>query len=374
MPEYYSALTETVQAIASGYGIDVSVEVVYTDAMRSEAVMFADQCFIIYDRYAGQVTNMMNRLFLYGASRRTKLIYFHKLISQILSRYGFYEESGFAARRYQQQRHEMDHQKRQAEAGSNRHALYTVMQEMYVMLHELTHVLLRQDAGLKELLHDDVAQWLRDFAERNASKDMGLRAAGHFSEILARADLMEEFCCDRFAGMILPDVLVRLFGVNQASGVSERGAMAEERVKSVVLCLLNLRTVQLLEARCSAESRYDFNDRVEGPSILDSMYATFYTARVHHGKECCYETLKIEADKLELLHADVTRLMADHSDEILCPALQILSLVMYDREVRESMAAEFDLIRKNLLTDAEDNRLITSILHYVSPTGGDDGG
>lgn len=364
---YYGTLTDIVRKIAAAHSIDVKVEIVYSDSMRSEAVMFGDQHFIIYDRYAGQVTNMMNRLFLYGSSRNTKLTYFHKLVSQILSRYGFYEEAAFAARQYQHYRDEMDHQRRQADDGSGKHLLYTHIQETYVFLHEVTHILLKHVSELRQDLRKDVVSWIEEYAARSGAYPEQPYVPQHCTEILAREDLIEEFCCDRFAITLLPTVIsaqLNAVGKNDA----ESKSATDEHIRAVLLCLLNLRTVQLLEAQCSAETQYDFNERVEGPTILDTMYATFYSARAHHGKECCYQFFDIEASRYEPLHAGVTQLMSDHSDEILDPALGTLSTVMYDRSIRTTMAADFELIRTALAKqNSEDSRLITSILHYVRP-------
>ena len=378
----YEPAFRFISELSSALGMDVKIAHVYTDSIRSEAITCNGQYYIVHDQYLGQVMNMLNRIFIYGASRETKLTYFHKLASQLLSRYGFYEESIFAARRYRESKSMMDHQKKQESAGSLKHAIYTTVQELYILLHEHAHLIFKQSPELLEELTASVISWIEEFGAKEAgvTEELLLKLMSEFGEddrafieedmknflesrkmssdfckqILTRRDLIEEFCCDRLALTHLHLYLAHKQLCNPP-----------DQVQAIICCFLHLRTLQMMEARCSLETNYDFKDRTDRLDITEGLYATFYNARIHHAKDYCYDLFLESEDEVTAVHGAVTEMMDHHSDEILANAETVLSFVLYDDRIRETMDKEFAYIRDNLPVGQSIRRISSAILHSV---------
>lgn len=378
----YKPIREYVNLLSDGLDLKVDIHVVYSDALKSEAIAIDGQMCIIHDRYLGQALNMMNRLFIYGASKHTKTIYAHKLVSQIFSRYAFYEESVFAAQQYQNGRNEMDHQERQREDGSLIHGPYTHIQELYVILHEHAHHLFRTNRELLDDINGDVKEWIIDYGQKERDIDVlrkamstddisddekkyyeenlnkfiehGEIAAKFCQEIANRSDLVEEFCCDRLA------ILHMLPYLSRMKNFSNR-----DKIQAIILCFLHLRTIQLLEARCSFEEARDFHKRHNKFDLQENLYTIFYNARLHHIKEFCYDLLITSEDEHKEIHSHVSTMMYEHSDEILSPSENVMTHLLYDKELREMMSEEFDYIKKNMSESQHIQRVVSAILHYA---------
>ena len=276
----YEPVFRFINELSSALGMNVKIVHVYTDSIRSEAITCNGQYYIVHDQYLGQVMNMLNRIYIYDASRETKLTYFYKLASQLLSRYGFYEESIFAARRYQESKPMMDHQKKQEIAGSLKHAFYTTVQELYILLHEHAHLMFKRSPELLNDLSASVVSWIEEFGAKEAgvTEELLLKLMSGFGEedrafieedmkdflasrhmasdfckqILGRRDLIEEFCCDRLALTHLHLYLAH-----------KQLCDPPDQVQAIICCFLHLRTLQMMEARCSLETNHDFKDRTD---------------------------------------------------------------------------------------------------------------
>lgn len=382
----YEPVFGFITELSSALGIDVKIVHVYTDSIRSEAITCNEQYYIVHDQYLGQVMNMLNRIFLYESSRETKLTYFHKLSSQLFSRYGFYEESVFAASRYQESKSTMDHQQKQENAGSLKHTIYTSVQELYILLHEHAHLMFKRFPELLEELTASVVSWIEEFGAKEAgmTEELLLELISEFGEeerafiekdmeqflesrkissdfckqIIDRRDLIEEFCCDRLALTHLHLYL------SQRQLCDPR-----DQVQAIICCFLHLRTLQMMEARCSLETNHDFKNRTDRFDITEGLYATFYNARIHHAKDFCYDLFLESEDEVIAVHSAVTEMMDHHSDEILANAESVLSFILYDPRIRETMDKEFAYIRDNLPVGQSIRRVISAILHLVSQHG-----
>jgi hypothetical protein len=328
----YEPMFAFVAKQAAQHGIDAPASAIYTDMMRSEAITLNGKSYIVHDQYFGQVINMMNRLFLYGASRATKFTYFHKVASHILSRYGFYEEAIFAANTYRTQRRLMNHQGVQGDQFV--HGIYTSMQEHFVVMHELAHVAYRNDQAALESSRAAVSEWLHSYAEKTRSgavpenqahitrglsegeKREFLSRQDDFeqslavqaqicSAIQARPDLLEEFCCDEWA-------ISRMVEAIDAGEWKTGALLAEEdaivhKISALLLGLLNLRTLQLMEATC-ASAQLDFELRDEPLDAAESIFHVFHSARLHRAKELCYLWLAPQNDVTDI-HPRIAALM-----------------------------------------------------------------
>jgi len=378
----YEPMIGYINTLSEGLGIQVDIEIVYTDSFKSEAVTLNNRMHIIHDRYLGQVINMLNRLFLYGASHETRLTYSHKLASQIFSRYGFYEESIFAAQIYQDEKESMDHKKKQAENGSLIHGLYTHIQELYILLHEHAHLVFKDNKELLSQISEDVREWIIDYGQKESSQKLMMEAlsqkdipsdelkfymenmdkltehaqlANDFCiEISNRTDLVEEFCCDRLAILHMVPYLKALSQLKSS-----------DYIKAIVLCFLHLRTIQLLEARCSIETNYKFEDRENIFDLQENLYTIFYNARLHHIKEFCYDLFISEESEYEEIHSNISEMMYSHSDDILSPAENVVSNLLYSKEIRSGMKQQFDYIKENMKPDQHFMRIVSAMLHYA---------
>lgn len=385
----YMAPLRFLDQVFKVFGVVPIVEIVYTDACKSEAIVADEVASIVHDRYLGQVFQMMNRLFLYESSRETKIIYVNKLASQILSRYGFYHESIFAARCYASQRSKMDVKAKSL--GREKHARYTMFQEIIVLLHEYGHLLMRKSPLVLNEGRESVLEWLKERVDTDREpvndklKSAGLRVnmtdedmAGFESikhsiknasnclnrHIAANEDLIEELVCDDFA-------------INIASVYCKQEKLLDshDAFVATVLCFLHLRTLGSMEMFCSQEEIVDWARRpteadgnnAEGVKIL----GTLFQSRLHHAKNVAYEVFASDKNEVEKMHHTVITLMDNHSDELFGPSVAVMRELLYSDKVRSSYKTTSE---SAVLTDVapEHQRLITAILHGIAsqePTG-----
>jgi hypothetical protein len=386
----YDPFINYLRFVGDIFDVHTNVGLVYTDMMRSEAITSEQSSFIVHDQYFGQVINMMNRMFIYNSSKITKHIYFHKIASQILSRYGFYKESIFAADKYRGSRDKMDHKDRQKDDGSQLHGLYTAVQELLVLLHEQAHIIFKRCPELLSEASSDARAWLdtfggkgekisdaelefvlkglseeeqRYFIEHLEKFDQSQRLASKFcGEISSRQDLIEELCCDRIA---LTHVL-GYFSSGRFSILGEKGFReydTGDKVKAILLCFLNMRTLQSMEAMCSLEKNADFPARNKTLSAAEGIYSTFYNARLHHAKMLCYEYVLKDDDDVQAIHAMVTKFMDCHTDEIYSPAMSTMQHLLYEPNLRAEIESVFEKFEPIIADDQHFKRKLTALFH-----------
>ncbi|UTH74202.1 hypothetical protein [Chromobacterium sp. IIBBL 290-4] len=391
---FYDPFVQYLKRIGDAFGIQATVGLVYTDMMRSEAITIGGQSYIAHDQYFGQVINMMNRMFLYGASKKTKVIYFHKVASQVLSRYGFYPESTFAANLYRESRKDMDHIMKQRRDGSSRHGLYTTVQELFVLLHEQSHVIFKHHPDLLNEMSADVRAWLVDYAKPSRASATELQAAmqaqgwseveqtefreqeaaymasmqlrtAFCEEIVSRKDLVEEFCCDQLA-------LINVLGYFAGSTYRVHGEKMRrdysgtDKITAVLLCFLNMRTLQMMEAMCALEKNADFLSRSQGSiSATEGVYETFYSARLHRAKDLCYDLALNDDEDATSIHMQVSRLMDHHTDEIFAMAEGTLRRLLYEKELRPEIERVFEPLTSEITDNQHLKRTVTAMLHLI---------
>jgi hypothetical protein len=397
--EYYDPFVSYLSEIGEVFGIQAEVGLVYTDMMRSEAISSKGKRFIVHDQYFGQVINMMNRLLVYDASHETKVIYFHKIASQILSRYGFYKESIYSADFYRGLRGKMNHQKKQEQAGSGIHGFYTSIQEVFVLLHEQAHIIFKSHPDLLQAASVGCRAWLNEFGESKtelsdeqfAAVLQGLPvreqqeltkqrdAFAHYQrmeavfceEIVSRPDLVEEFCCDEIA-------LINTLGYFSSKyfmlkGSDEKHLLStEQKVSAILLCFLNMRTLQSIETICSLEKNTDFAARDRSLSVAEGLYTTFYNARLHYAKALCYELALNEHDDVEKIHSMVVDLMDKHTDEIYTPATGTMIHLLYEAGLREEIDGIFAKLSPLIPDDQYYKRNLTALFHMFPEATEDD--
>ncbi len=382
----YKPFIDYIYKISKSFDVEVSISIVYTDSLKSEAVTINDKHCIIYDRNLGQSINMLNRLFLYEASDKTNNTYFHKLTSQIFSRYGFYNESVFAAQMYQSCKSDMNHQSKQKENGTLIHSKYTHIQEQFIFLHEYSHIIFRKDKKFLVDLNIDIKEWIHTYIEKESngknfikhltSQNFTKTELDYFNnnlddmieykstslnfskEILNRDDLIEEFCCDKLAILNIVPYITQ-FG---------QALNSSDCLKAIILCFLHMRTIQHIELRCSLENNYKFEDRKNKFHINENLYFTFYNMRLHHIKELSFCLFSIEESEQETLYAEITDMMSNHTDKIFTPAENVITNILYNKNLRSDMKEQFDFINKTLDPDQNVKRIVSAILHSMSPS------
>lgn len=386
---YYSGYIDYLRRFDKIFGIETTVGIVYSDMMRAEAITVDGRSYIVYDRYFGQVVNMLNRLLFYKADKMTAQVYFHKICSQILSRYGFYSEAIFAANKYRTYRDRMDLAQDQRKASGQKHGLYTSVQELFVMLHEQAHVIFKEHPDLLEAARGQATEWLgaygagkgRNFSDEELTATFSEKERAYFIEhrmefeaqkelsrefvqrILAREDLLEEFCCDQMA---LINVLSMFSEGNYALPGKKKGTYStKDTVTALILVFLNMRTLQSLESLCALQPGGDFEGRNETPKFEEGMYSTFYSARVHHAKELCYEMLLDDERERRDTHISIMNMMDRHTDHVLGPAMTVLKMLLFDPSLRSEMDESYQFLTSNKPGNPNHQRTVTALLHLM---------
>lgn len=181
--------------------------------------------------------------------------------------------------------------------------------------------------------------------------------------ILAREDLVEEFCCDQMA-------LINVLGVfargNYALPGKKKGTYStKDTVTALILVFLNMRTLQSLENLCALQPGGDFEGRIETPEFEEGVYSTFYSARVHHAKELCYEMLLDDDRKRRDTHMLIMSMMDTHADHVLGPAMTVMRTLLFDPSLRSEMDETFQFLSPNNPGNPDHQRTVTALLHLV---------
>ncbi|WP_323953658.1 hypothetical protein [Aeromonas caviae] len=348
--------------------------IVYTDSFKTEVLQNSNCNYIIHDRAFGQCINMLNRLFLYDCSFNTSLTYMHKFLSQISSRYGFFNESVFLTNKYKSLRGKMDHVDKQ---GKNvEHAIFTKIQELFVLLHEVGHISLNNKSEFNSSVCEDVRNWLSEHESNIKSvpspdaqllSEAGLNEVDPYefesyfydsklsvSHIIKNDKMIEEFSADRLAFIYLLPYIKKSGHINEV-----------DAIKSIILCFLHLRTLQLLEYSIGKEENYSLYDRAKEFSLEPSLGFKFYNFRMQHIKYFMYDILGIKDNDRIILDKEISKIMYRHSDLILESCFSVFGAVFYDRKFRSKHQKEFIKIAKKMPSGYIARRKITAIMHLI---------
>ncbi len=372
----YTPLCNYLKQVSDSYDISLQFGVVYSDTLKSETIIVNKQKYIIHDQYLGQVLNMLNRLFLYECSIQSKEIYSHKLLSQIFSRYGFYEESVFSANIYNNFKNEIDSNGKLGNKKSNLHSLFTVIQELFIILHELSHIIFSERNDMLDTIRNEVKEWVikyqYDALKKPTNydqyipdelthiekveyltalkKDRGI-SIQNIDEVYNNNNLLEEFCCDRLAMLNLLPYLEQID--------------MELNFYPIVLCLLHMRSLQSIETICSLEENLKLEDRKTISDSRKSVLSTFNQMRVHHIKDYSYKIFNISGDYYSETHSLIATSMNNHTDEINTPLYKILNCILYSREFRDLNKEGFDKAKYINESSLITKRLVSAIFHQI---------
>ncbi|HAS6966961.1 TPA: hypothetical protein I7303_23440 [Vibrio parahaemolyticus] len=367
----YGNTIQYIESLILHLKLKASFCIIYTDSFKSEVVQHSNENYIIHDRAFGQCINMLNRIFLYDCSDETSKIYMHKLISQMSSRYGFFNESVFLGNKYKSFKNRMNHKEKQG--NSRIHTKYTEVQELFVLLHEIGHLSLNNETEFNVSVHEDVRCWLIEHqkVESDNSTDYSV-LSGHEDIDLSKFDkylhdsklntktivnnekMVEEFSADRLAFLYL------LPNFNERTNLDK-----VDLIKSIVLCFLHLRAIQLLEYSLSTEENDSLYDRKKEFSLDVGLTFRFYNMRLQHIKHFMYDLLEIKSEERTTIDNQVSEIMYKHTDLILEPCFGVFNAVFYDRKFRNRYQKDFIRISKKMPKGIMTKRAATALLHLV---------
>jgi len=154
MRETYEVLVRDVwslydQAAADHLGPPPELLVIYSPHSYPHILRFGSQDVLVYDQHLGQYLNMLSRLVLSDGSATQVKRYLQKLYASRYFIKGMFEASATMATEYIWGVRNAGAEESDAKTGAlkERHVL---LQEMFVMAHELAHVAMRRSAALRD--------------------------------------------------------------------------------------------------------------------------------------------------------------------------------------------------------------------------------
>ena len=398
----YKLAADKCREIAQKFEINCSFIKVYSDSCKSEAITDFSEGFslIVHDQFLGQVFNMFNRILFYDCDSNTSMTYAHKFSSFNLCRFGYLREAIFCAEYYRDNRHSMDLYKKQTESGMITHAIVTRIQENFIILHELCHIIKRRKPGkildkenyvrssLRDYLNHNKTFFLSCMGENKSVKDSYRKSSVRFKFIDAYnqksddlADLafsmieevgyLEELVCDLFSVDELsnhPDLLG--FHVHKIendltfSSSDDDSSEISSKITffiGIVTALLHLRTMQTVQSTINshADMLINFNIEHDFNSIkFDPVVYFLNNIRVHFVKEYIFNNFFHESER-SMAFESMFSLMDDHTDKIFSPSTTIVNNMLYNDKIISEYIEGLD---EDLPDDDVEARLVVSAL------------
>jgi hypothetical protein len=141
---YYAQLHDRICAAMGGFAPLPGLHVTYSTERTCETLELADGRIIIYDQYLGQTFNQLNRLHLNGRDPNDMTTYGCKLLAERLQLIGCLEQSLALAATYRIRQHEAVNSFRE-DRDLKQRLQWTLIQESFVVVHELFHNVLHRD-------------------------------------------------------------------------------------------------------------------------------------------------------------------------------------------------------------------------------------
>ncbi|MDK4808097.1 MAG: hypothetical protein OC190_16335 [Novosphingobium aromaticivorans] len=141
---YYAQLRDRIRAAMGGFAPLPDLHVTYSTERTCETLELADGRVIIYDQYLGQTFNQLNRLHLNGRDPNDMTTYGCKLLAERLQLIGCLEQSLALAATYRIRQHEAVNGFRE-DRDLKQRLQWTLIQESFVVVHELFHNVLHRD-------------------------------------------------------------------------------------------------------------------------------------------------------------------------------------------------------------------------------------
>jgi hypothetical protein len=116
--------------------------IVYSLQRAHEIARIGGELYLIYDQYVGQTFNMLNRIWLNSDDRRDGEMFAFKLLAEYYATRGEGALAGLCAGAYATLHVECSSYKR--ERDIRRRNTITIVQEVFVMAHELAHLIITE--------------------------------------------------------------------------------------------------------------------------------------------------------------------------------------------------------------------------------------
>ena len=205
---YYAELHQGIRAAMAGFAPLPNLHVTYSTERTCETLDLAGGRIVIYDQYLGQTFNQLNRLHLNGSDPEDMTTYGCKLLAERAQLLGCLEQSLAFAAAYRLRQHEASNAHRE-DRDLKKRLEWTLIQESYVVVHELFHSVLHRDpawraAAIRDARADHYHNRLLPIVQRAAREGEGDTAyrgsLGRQIALFLTSDaLVEECVCDTLA-------------------------------------------------------------------------------------------------------------------------------------------------------------------------------
>ncbi|WP_426256982.1 hypothetical protein [Sphingomonas sp. DC2300-3] len=205
---YYAKLHQSIRAAMAGFAPLPDLHVTYSTERTCETLDLTGGRIVIYDQYLGQTFNQLNRLHLNGSDPEDMTTYGCKLLAERAQLLGCLEQSLAFAAAYRVRQHEASNAHRE-DRDLKKRLEWTLIQESYVVVHELFHSVLHRDpawraAAIRDARADHYRNRLLPIVQRAAREGEGDTAyrgsLGRQIALFLTSDaLVEECVCDTLA-------------------------------------------------------------------------------------------------------------------------------------------------------------------------------
>jgi hypothetical protein len=352
MSNYYNGLFDLAGRVLESRQRNVTFFTSYSKNRQVEAIEVDGEDFIVYDQYMGQTISMLNRILFERKPAQSVLIYAHKLMGEHFLRHARYDEAIACGMLYNLGRDELKSDGSQ----DRKRSMYTLIQEFFIIAHELHHVLFRYDKALFDDALGDLDGYIELQSERyekllslSPEEQLGLHPKSYreqwhtpeetkaYKEYQDRVDLRlqiernsrllkedptlrEELCCDSYAMIVT------------VSGAFELNVA--DVLRAVYLATYHLRAIRSLERSISlvlengmapTSEEGEVNKRSDKMEAHDDSISQ--TLRSHHMLHACVQVYR------SWNHTNVSRSLLKRSSGLIMTAEQFNEDLLTNQEV-----------------------------------------
>jgi hypothetical protein len=138
---YYSHLFERILDLFEIDLTHINLEIVYSNNKTAELLRdFQDKTYLVYDQYLGQCFNMLNRIYFNGKEKEIAHFYSFKILAEEFQIFGFPDLAQIFGLSYIKEMENYSSYKNDQDPTLRN--IYTLIQEAYVIVHELAHYII----------------------------------------------------------------------------------------------------------------------------------------------------------------------------------------------------------------------------------------
>lgn len=273
----------------------------FSHSRRVECVELNGKDYLIYDQYMGQTLNILTRMVFEEKSFKAVFVYLLKYAAEKFLQLGRGDLAIWPALLHNSMKKEMDYFKNPKPSQERQNSV--VVQELYLMAHEVYHSLFKRHPSLFSDAERDAREFLEVRVQRanklisaalkeaDSQPDPTLAALKNSfgTSLKASDDLVLELCCDRLATNFCAMLSPQLFGEGQL----------QSTLISCYRAHLFSRALSFLDH--DLERIANGQNRDEGSlSNLESEVYAVYQARNNYIRQCAtYYSLKDPTERKE---------------------------------------------------------------------------